>query len=162
MTMPLPFSNYSTLDKSTTLIRPTTIRDIPSVYGIEVQSFKDPYSHLLLMNLLALYPNGFYVAEVGGRIVGYAIFRFVAHKGHIIALAVDERGRNRNIGTSLLKKAIEAFKKRGASGAWLEVRSSNLRAQRFYAGRGFERIRTVQRYYSDGEDAEILYMTLSS
>lgn len=162
MIMPLLSSSYLTSNKCLPWIRKARIEDIPAVYRIEERSFKDPYSPLLLMNFLALYPYGFFVAEIAGNVVGYAIFREVAQKGHIIAIAVEERHRRRSIGTQLLKKVMEVFKERGAIGVWLEVRVSNLQAQRFYMDRGFERMTTVRGYYGDGEDAEIFYMTVSS
>jgi ribosomal-protein-alanine N-acetyltransferase len=143
-------------------IRKVKIEDIPAVYKLEVQSFGDPYSPLLLMNLLALYPYGFFVAERDGKIIGYVISRIVAEKGHVIALAVEERFRKRNVGSELLKKAVDVFRQRGVGGAWLEVRVSNLVAQRFYADRGFKKVGTADSYYADGEDAIIFYRTLSS
>jgi len=160
--MPLPSLNFSTLNNAVAGIRKARIGDVPAIYRIEVQSFKDPYSPLLLMNLLALYPYGVFVAESEWGVVGYMIIRIIAQKGHIIALAVDKRHRNNSIGTQMLNKAVEVFKERGVDGAWLEVRASNLHAQRFYLGRGFMRIIQVEEYYGDGEDAEILYMPLLS
>lgn len=160
--MPLLSSSYSTSNKHKPWIRKARIGDIPSVYQIEARSFKDPYSPLLLMKFLALYPYGFFAAEEAGKIIGYAIFREVAQKGHVIAIAVEEGHRRRSIGTQLLKKAMDVFRQRGAVGVWLEVRVSNLQAQRFYMDRGFERMTTVRGYYEDGEDAEIFYRTVSS
>jgi ribosomal-protein-alanine N-acetyltransferase len=155
-------SSYSALNKPFSWIRRARIGDIPTIYRIESKSFKDPYSSILLMNLLALYPEGFLVAENEREIIGYTIVRTLSQKGHIIALAVAEGYRNGSVGTRLLSKAVEFFKQRGMNGAWLEVRVSNLLAQRFYLGRGFERLKKVEGYYGDGEDAEILYMPLSS
>ncbi len=40
-----------------------------------------------------------------------------------------------------------------ASGLFLEVRTSNLRAQKLYEGFGMQRIGARRRYYADGEDA---------
>jgi ribosomal-protein-alanine N-acetyltransferase len=155
-------SNFSRLNELAIWIRKTKIGDIPSIYRIESQSFKDPYSPLLLMNLLSLYSYGFFVAEIGKEIVGYMLVRIIGQKAHIIALATDERYRNIGIGTRLLDNAFEVARNRNANGLWLEVRASNLEAQRFYLKTGFERLKTVTAYYGDGEDAEILYLPTSS
>ncbi len=155
-------SNYSRLSDLSIWIRKTKIGDIPSIYRIESESFKDPYSPLLLMNLLSLYPYGFFVAEIGNEIVGYMLVRIIGLKAHIIALATDKKYRNIGIGTRLLDNAFEVARNRGANGIWLEVRASNLEAQRFYIRRGFERLKTVNSYYGDREDAEILYLPISS
>ncbi|RMF90594.1 MAG: ribosomal-protein-alanine N-acetyltransferase [Methanobacteriota archaeon] len=145
-----------------TWIRKARIGDIPTVYTLEAQSFKDPYPPLLLMRLLALYPYGFLVAEREGRVIGYIIFRTVGEKGHIISLAVEERLRKRKIGAELLKKAEEILRKMGMAGMWLEVRESNIPAQRFYARQGFKKVGVAEGYYADGEDGLIYYRTLSS
>lgn len=155
-------SNYSRLNELAIWIRKTKISDIPSIYRIESRSFKDPYSPLLLMNLLSLYPYGFFVAEIGSEIVGYMLVRIIAQKAHIIALATDERYRNSGIGTHLLDNAFKMARNRHASGIWLEVRASNLMAQKFYFKAGFEKLKTVTAYYGDSEDAEILYLPISS
>jgi ribosomal-protein-alanine N-acetyltransferase len=114
------------------------------------------------MNLLSLYPYGFFVAEIGNEIVGYLLVRIIGQKAHIIALATDEKYRNNGIGTRLLDNAFEVARNRGTNGIWLEVRASNLEAQRFYIRRGFEKLKTVNSYYGDREDAEILYLPISS
>jgi ribosomal-protein-alanine N-acetyltransferase len=160
--MQLPSSNYSVLNKLVTWIRKGKAGDIPSIYRIESKSFKYPYTPVLLLNLLALYPNGYFVAENELEIVGYLIVRKVGQKGHIINLAVDEKYRYRKVGSLLLNKAIDVFRNWGLNGVWLEVRNSNLGAQRFYQKRGFENLKKVVGYYGDGEDALILYLPLSS
>jgi ribosomal-protein-alanine N-acetyltransferase len=114
------------------------------------------------MNLLSLYPHGFFVAELGEKIVGYMIVRIIGQKAHIIALATDVRFRNKGFGTRLLDNAFQIARIQGANGIWLEVRASNLEAQRFYIKRGFDKLKTVKAYYGDREDAKILYLAISS
>lgn len=155
--MPQQYSNYLTSPKSGVVVRKATAGDIPRIVRIESESFKDPYSPLLLMNLLSLYPTGFLVAESHQGILGYIIVRIVGGKGHIIGLATDEKSRGKGVGSLLVKKAMKYFKTRSAKGAWLEVRTSNINAQNFYEKRGFQPLRIIKRYYGDGEDALLLY-----
>jgi ribosomal-protein-alanine N-acetyltransferase len=143
------------------MIRLATAGDLPQIVRIEAQSFKDPYSPLLLMNLLSLYPAGFLVAESHQGILGYTVLRIIGGKGHIIALATDKEVRGKGVGSQLLKKALEYFKARSAKGAWLEVRTSNITAQNFYKKRGFQPLRIIEGYYGDGEDALLLYHNIS-
>jgi len=151
-----------TSPKAGVVIRKATAGDIPRIVQIESQSFKDPYTPLLLMNLLSLYPTGFLVAETHQGILGYMIIRIISGKGHIIALAVDGAIRGKGVGSNLLKKAIEYFKSRSAKGAWLEVRPSNNSALKFYGKRGFQPLHIIKGYYGDGEDALLLYHNLLS
>ncbi len=159
--MPLSSLNYSTSIEPV-WIRKATVADVPDVFRIETRSFKDPYSPVMLFNLLALYPSGFYVAVINRRITGYLVARNVGRKGHIIALAVDENYRNQGVGTRLLEQGLDLFRSLGLDGVWLEVRVSNLPAQRFYTKRNFEALKTIKGYYADGEDALILYAPLLS
>jgi ribosomal-protein-alanine N-acetyltransferase len=115
-----------------------------------------------MINLFALYPEGFYVAEDEGIIVGYIIFRQIGPKGHIIDLAVDKRVRRRGVGSQLLHRAISVFGERGLNGVWLEVRVTNIDSQLFYLRKGFKNLTLVEGYYGNGEDAYILYMPLLS
>ncbi len=160
--MPLQSSIFSTSNNTFLWIRHANLADIPMVFRIESESFNDPYSPHLLMNLLQSFPYGFLVALLDKTPVGYLILRTVDGRGHIIALAVDRRYRGRKVGTKLLEAAVDVFKKRGVSGSWLEVRSSNLGAQLFYQKKGFRRVKTWKGYYKDGEDAEVFYQTISS
>jgi len=143
-------------------IRKARIGDIPEIFRIEVDSFIDPYAPFLLMNLLAMYPTGFLVAESLGRVHGYVICRQVGVKGHIIALAVDKTNRKSGVGAELLKKAENGLRDFGANGFWLEVRESNYPAQFFYLKQGYNRLHTVSSYYDDGECAEIFYKNFST
>jgi len=147
--------------------RPCRIRragraDLPGIYEIETQSFKDPYPREVLENLLSLYPYGFFVAEGDGRLLGYVIVRLIKGRGHVIALAVAGSHRRRGIGSSLLARGLEELRRRGAGSVWLEVRASNVTAQRFYLSQGFERLATISNYYDDLEDAVIYTMPLLS
>lgn len=130
--------------------------DLGKVYEIEQQSFKDPYNALLLLNLYELFPEGFFVAEEDGIIVGYAISRIVGEVGHILAIAVDPKYRGRRIGKVLMGAVTNYFLSKGVVETWLEVRASNQLARRFYRSLGFVERKTIPQYYSDGESAVIL------
>lgn len=109
------------------------------------------------MELYESVADGFYVAVDSGKVVGYVVgFLSMPGKGRIFTLAVEEGYRNRGIGTRLMERICDLLKIKGAKGAALEVRLSNVSAQQFYLRRGFVPAWVERGYYSDGEDAVVM------
>ena len=99
------------------------------------------------------------LAETDGRIIGYVLYWLVpgAVDIHNIAVHVDVRGRG--LGHLLLEKVLAEARRQSVPRVTLEVRKSNLSAQKLYESMGFLTKGNRKGYYSDdGEDA--LAMTL--
>lgn len=141
------------------LVRKFRPTDLNRVYEIECKSFKDPYNILFLLNLYELYSETFLVAEKNGYVVGYVISRQINGKGHVIAIAVDPGHRCRGIGKALMEVTMRVFESLGVGEIYLEVRTSNIPATKFYEKLGFERKGILPAYYSDGEDGVLLKKT---
>lgn len=60
------------------------------------------------------------------------------------------------IGRKLVARAEHQFAVEGASGVQLEVRVSNLTAQRFYEKNGYQDVFLIPEYYANGEDALVM------
>lgn len=135
-------------------VRDVESGDLPDVYEIAEDSFKDPYPLKLLRHIYETDPEGFLAAEIDGEIVGYLIglVRW-GDMGHILAVAVDKPYRRRGVGSALMINAIDRLSRNGADKIRLEVRAGNEAAQNFYGKIGFEPRKVVPAYYSDGEDA---------
>ncbi len=132
--------------------------NLVSVYEIEQESFKDPWSlqsfrSELELNRLAIY----LVARLDGRVVGYIGSWLVLDEAHITTLAVESGYRRCGIGGCLLRTLIKRVIFLGARRMTLEVRPSNYDARKFYSKLGFRVHGRRKSYYSD-EDA--LIMTL--
>ena len=135
------------------------VEDLDEVLEIERSSFPTPWSARavyteLTQNMYARY----LVARLGGKLVGYAGMWVVLDEAHVTNIAVDPRYRRRHIGSRLLRELMVRACRQGASRMTLEVRRSNLAAQKLYARHGF-RARGVRRgYYSDTrEDAIVMW-----
>lgn len=141
------------------LILPMTPDDVDDVVEIEKLSFSTPWSRSALLGELR-YPNKtvYLVARVGGRIVGYVGLWIIMDEGHITNIAVHPDYRGQGIGTRLLLFLIEVARSRGVTAITLEVRKSNVSAQKLYERMGFVPSGVRQGYYRDNnEDAIIMW-----
>jgi len=146
-------------------IREYRPEDLEAVYEIERISFPDawPKSQLRLYRPPQAH---FLVATLDEEIVGYAIGKverslerrifFSSGKvGHVLNLAVSPELRRSGIGTRLMVALEDLFRLKGAESIKLEVRASNLGAQRFYEELGYVLKKRALLYYGD-EDGIIM------
>ena len=78
-------------------------------------------------------------------------------EAHITTIAVRPTERGRGVGTALMLALLDAARDGGAAIATLDVRVSNIGAQRLYERLGFLPVGRRVRYYDDnGEDALIM------
>jgi ribosomal-protein-alanine N-acetyltransferase len=142
-------------------LRRATARDIPSIHGIELQSYTVPWNRTTFHNLLDRADTDIIVAHSGDRIVGYAITWFVIDQGELGNVAVDEGWRRQGIARALVSAALDLARTRGISEIYLEVRRSNVGAQRLYRRLGFRQVGIRRNYYvKPAEDALVMRRTL--
>lgn len=143
-------------------VRAVQARDLSAIYELEKMSFRDPYPPSFIDTLAHLNPETFLVAEENGRIVGYVVAMFQGENlGHIISIAVSPNRRRRGVGSALTLKLLEVLKRLGAESVRLEVRRSNIVAQRFYEKLGFKKAYVIKNYYRD-EDAYVFVTALEN
>jgi len=133
--------------------------DIDAVQLVERASFPVPWPANAFRHELTQNRNAFYiVAREGDHIVGYAGLWLSLDEAHITTFAVLPDHRRRRIGERMLLSLFARAEKLGAEWLTLEVRASNLPAQRLYEKYGFRPAGVRRRYYSDNnEDAIIMW-----
>ncbi len=141
------------------IIRKAAEADLDAIYAIERLSFKDPYPPGYLKALRSLNPQTFYIAERGGTTVGYIVATADRSRGHILAIAVHPAERRKHVGKRLIAESLKDLRCRGVKTVRLEVRRSNVEAQRFYEDLGFQYAYTIEAYYDD-EDGLVYYASL--
>lgn len=96
------------------------------------------------------------VSEADGRLNGFLIGRQAGDEAEILNLAVGRENRRKGEGGALLKAAAEAFRGRGVSRVFLEVRESNSAGIAFYGKHGFSTVGRRERYYRDPDEAAVV------
>jgi ribosomal protein S18 acetylase RimI-like enzyme len=86
---------------------------------------------------LALQPELFFVALVGGRLAGTVMGGYDGHRGWIYRLAVAGEDRRRGIGTALMRHVERALADLGCPKVNLQVMGSNREAVGFYTKLGY-------------------------
>ncbi|WP_155351737.1 ribosomal protein S18-alanine N-acetyltransferase [Acrocarpospora pleiomorpha] len=133
-----------------------TEQDIAAVVAVERATFPiDAWTEGMLRGELADQPRTrhYLVAEVDGRIVGYAGLAVAADQADVQTIAVYAEHRRAGIGSQLLTALLAEATRRGATKIFLEVRADNPPAQTMYTTFGFEAYGVRRAYYDDGTDA---------
>lgn len=138
-----------------------TVNDVPQISELEKKCFSVAWSEKSfydeMNNSIAIY----LVAKDGEKCVGYCGFWNISGEGDITNIAVLPEYRQNGIAGMLMTEMIGIAQMLELECLTLEVRKSNLIAQKLYTKFGFKIIGERKRYYSDnGEDACIMIKKL--
>ena len=149
-------------------IVPMVPADIDAVVEIEKGSSPTPWPAQLFLEDLARDWAQVDLARLAradgdaqGQVLGVASYWLVHDELHLLNLATHPEHRRRGIGARLMRHLIALARSRGCRYITLEVRRGNHAAQALYQGHGFEAVGVRTRYYSDGEDAIVMTLTLA-
>jgi ribosomal-protein-alanine acetyltransferase len=142
-------SLFKELSRPRPILRAAGERDLPDLDRIQRASPEaviwEPVSYLFYNSL---------VAEIGGRVAGFVVWRKVNdEESEILSLVVDPAFRRRGLGARLMLEVLG-----GRRAVWfLEVRESNAPARNLYSRLGFEEVGRRPNYYQDtGETAVVM------
>jgi len=142
--------------------RPMTTADLDEVMGIERTSFRFPWSTGFFLQELQVACARSILAEIDGRIVGYVLFWLLPGAVDIHNIAVHVNFRRRGIARALMSQVVTEAERQTNVRVILEVRRSNLPAQKLYESMGFATTSIRKGYYSDdGEDALAMSLELA-
>jgi ribosomal-protein-alanine N-acetyltransferase len=133
--------------------------DLEEILAIENDSFPTPWTPGLFRSEMANPISRMVIGRsaAGGEVVGYAVFWRVADEIHLHNIAVRRDLRRGGIAATLLEEVLRRCRPEGARFVTLEVRRSNIAAQKLYERFGFAVSGVRRGYYTDtGEDALIM------
>lgn len=142
-------------------IEPMSRAHLPEVLAIERAVFSDPWSlpsfehevkgaPVSLCRVARLWPEG--------GVVGYFVAWRVEDELHLGNIAVAPAHQGQGIGQKLLDELIATAGEAGGRVVTLEVRESNIAAQRLYLRNGFKPVALRRRYYPDNHEDAIVMM----
>lgn len=132
-------------------------KDLNSILVLEKILYKDPWNEKNFESELSHNDYAYmYVLEENGVILGYAGFWLSYEYATITKVSINPALQNRGLGFYLFNKIIEIAKELGATSFSLEVRESNLIAQKLYKKAGYQAVGMRKGYYSDGENAIVM------
>jgi ribosomal-protein-alanine N-acetyltransferase len=143
-------------------IRLASISDLSEICSIEHDSFAEPYPRDLIAKLLEYNPSTFLaVVDEWGKLLGYCVASANGRSGHLISVAVERKSRRRGAATTILGELFSRLLRLGVKDVWLEVNAHDTGAIALYLKLGFEKLVTVDNYYSDGSPAAKMRLNLS-
>jgi ribosomal-protein-alanine N-acetyltransferase len=132
---------------------------IAEILEIEKLSFPEPWTRDMFERELSLPMSRFFVFKYDGRVIGYCTGWLIIDEAHINNIAVHPDHRNKGFGRQAIKFLIEDMAIKGAVKALLEVRRSNIAAQKMYESEGFKVTGLREKYYKN-EDAVLMEKVL--
>jgi ribosomal-protein-alanine N-acetyltransferase len=146
-------------------IVPMVAADIDAVVEIENQSSPSPWpTQLFVEDLARDWAHTDLVRRRAdgdrGPVLAFANYWLVHDELHLLNLATHPAHRRRGVGRFLMGHLIAVARERRCRYITLEVRRTNHAAHGLYQAHGFEPMGMRARYYSDGEDAIVMTLTL--
>ena len=138
-------------------IRTASVSDMYDMYDMEKACFSDPWDLVSIGAELMFEDTCYLIAEKEGAPVGFAGLRYISGEVHIMNICVLPKYRRRGIGEKLLLALISRGEGKNSEGYTLEVRAGNAPAISLYEKHGFVSSGIRKGYYSNGEDAVIMW-----
>lgn len=127
--------------------------DLDAIHAIERRGYPVPWSYGVFYDcLIARYDCQ--ALWRGDRVLGYFIGQRVLDEAHLLNICIDPDCHRQGLGELLMQEWLLLARSSGCGRALLEVRVSNLAAQKLYQKLGFERIGYRKGYYPALEGRE--------
>lgn len=155
------------IDDKQIMIRTAKVSDANQMVEVEraVYTGKAPWqASSFMIEISKLGQRQYLVATINQQVIAFigATFLNYGNEVHITNLAVIPIWQNHNIGSQLLKIIIDQTKNLKIDKITLEVRKSNVAAQRLYQRLGFKITGVKVAYYDfDNEDAIDMQLNLN-
>lgn len=127
--------------------------DLAEIEAIELEANPVPWTKQALSTSFNV-PNQIYVLTVNNQIKAYLIGLESGGEASLLHIVVQNTSQRLGLATQLLTFWLEHLRRLGfVEECWLEVRRSNLIAQRCYEKLGFKQVAVRQGYYARIEES---------
>lgn len=150
---------------TTYAIHPLTLKNIDELLKLNIRCFRNGENYTKhTFSYLLNEPNtiSYQVKTAAGEMIGFAFVMVNPDgAGHLTTVGVAPEHRRRGLGVMLLSHLEDALKAKGVSTIVLEVRVSNISAQRLYNSLGYSVVQHLKAYYNNGEDGYLMVKPLA-
>ena len=135
-------------------------RHLGGVADIEAASNPRPWSRdLFASELKQVSSRSFVAVAPGNEVIGFACLMSTGFEAHLTNIATAPRLRRGGVASALMVRVFDEAIAWGLESITLEVRASNVAAQRLYERFGFVADGVRPKYYSEpSEDAVIMWV----
>lgn len=142
-------------------IRKFNIDLLSSIIKIADMTLDEKYSIDLFLDIYNSWPEGFLVAKMNNNVVGFlAGARLTLKESRILMLSVNPNYQGFGIGSKLLNNFEVLSLSIGIRTVRLEVRVSNYKAIQFYQKRKYVIANIIPHYYTNNENAYLMWKIL--
>lgn len=139
------------------VIRKMAMDDLEQVIAIDQVSFSLPWPSRTFQYELTDNPaSRCWVAELDGRVAAMLVGWLIVDELHIATIATHPDLRGQGIGKAILLHALQSARDEGVLKSFLEVRASNVMAQKMYKSFGYVEDGRRKEYYKDNAEDAIL------
>jgi len=141
-------------------LRPLTISQIDECWRLDQRCFVDgeAYSRDTFEYLLTAPESVSYrVVTQNSAMAGFVVGLLEPdHTGHITTIGIAPEHRRRRLASCLMERIEDGFRRRDVRIVRLEVRGSNVSAQKLYLSLGYSVTQRLPKYYSNGGDGLLM------
>ncbi|WP_216897746.1 GNAT family N-acetyltransferase [Nocardia alni] len=141
--------------------RQARFADLSDIAALEAEVFHEPYLYLMLRQLYDLHGSEWFVADLDGGVVGYALILEKHGRALLFTFAVAEELQHRGYGRALLDCALDRCASIGAELMYLTVRPDNYNASKLFKQAGFVFAEHDDQYFGLGEPRDVLRYPLA-
>ena len=141
------------------IARVTSADDLDAVAALEAACFTNPWSREALGAELErnAFARVYALSLPGVRLAAFCACWMVVDELHVNTIAVDPSYRRRGLALRLMRWILEEAASEGMQRATLEVRQSNVAAQRLYEALGFQLRGIRPGYYTVPQEDALIY-----
>lgn len=130
---------------------------ILEVKAISDSSLKESWSLDSIKNELSNSLATYIVGILDNKVIGFAGAWLIASEGQITNVSVSKDFRGQGIGFKIINELLKTLSSKGSKEVTLEVRESNLAAQKLYEKCAFKNEGIRKNFYPDKENAIIMW-----
>ncbi|WP_047979532.1 ribosomal protein S18-alanine N-acetyltransferase [Ornithinibacillus contaminans] len=144
------------------VIRKMELSDINQVMSVEIASFSSPWQEYIFEQEITQNQHAYYyVLTINQKVIGYVGMWVVLDDAQITNIAIMPGYRGNKLGEKLFGFAMQQAVGMGVSRLSLEVRVTNIVAQRMYRKFGLVPGGVRKNYYTDNnEDAIVMWVNI--